>query len=352
MSNSLIEVQGLNKSFPITKGVFVRQHIGEVVATNNVSFNIYEREVLGFVGESGSGKSTIGRLVLGLISIDSGEVRFDGLPINNLSKRQLKPFRREMQMVFQDPLSSLNPRRTAAENIARPLLNFGAKRAAIAERIYQLLELVGLEHQHANRFPHEFSGGQCQRIGIARALALKPRFLFLDEAVSALDVSIQAQILNLLKDIKESLNLTYLFVSHDLKVVSYIADRIVVLYQGSIVESGPSRDIYNNPQHPYTKELLASVLNIDDQSNSVLQQSSRTSVSVDEDSGVEMRTASIHKGGCAYARICLQQQPECTTIKPEPVEVDLNHFVSCHLFDNSMQTTSNAQHVARTQFHK
>ena len=351
MSNPLIEVRGLHKSFPIVKGVFIRQHIGEVVATNNVSFNIYEREVLGFVGESGSGKSTIGRLVLGLVSIDSGVVRFDGSPINNLSKRQLNPFRKEMQMVFQDPLSSLNPRRTAAENIARPLLNFGAKRAEIADRIYQLLKLVGLECQHANRFPHEFSGGQCQRIGIARALALKPRFLFLDEAVSALDVSIQAQILNLLKDIKESLNLTYLFVSHDLKVVSYIADRIVVLYQGSIAESGPSHEIYNNPQHPYTKELLASVLNIDDQSNSIGQQSSRTPISVDGIPDAEMRTASISKGGCAYVRICLHQQPECTTITPEPVEVGLNHFVSCHLFDNSKQTATNARLLASAQSH-
>lgn len=352
MSNPLIEVKGLNKSFPIVKGVFVRQHIGEVVATNNVSFSIYEREVLGFVGESGSGKSTIGRLVLGLVSTDSGEVRFDGSPINNLSKRRLKPFRREMQMVFQDPLSSLNPRRTAAENIARPLLNFGTKRAEIADRISQLLEMVGLERQHANRFPHEFSGGQCQRICIARALALEPRFLFLDEAVSALDVSIQAQILNLLKDIKESLNLTYLFVSHDLKVVSYIADRIVVLYQGSIAESGPSQEIYNNPQHPYTKELLASVLNIDEQSNSTGQQSSRALDSVDGTPDADLRTASISKGGCAYARICLQQQPECTTITPEPVEVGLNHFVSCHLFDSSKQITSNARHVASAQFHK
>lgn len=332
MTTPLIEVRGLKKSFPIVKGLLIRRTVGEVVATDNVSFDIHEREVLGFVGETGSGKSTIGRLLLGLIQADSGQIRISGTSITGLSEREMKPFRKDFQIVFQDPLASLNPRRTAAENIARPLLNFNMKRTDVNARVNELLKLVGLEPQHANRFPHEFSGGQCQRIGIARALALSPRFLFLDEPVSALDVSIQAQILNLLKELKEKLNLTYLFVAHDLKIVSYISDRIMVLYQGRIAETGPSRQIYSNPLHPYTQSLLASVLKIGTKPNVSSADEPVTPIVDTEDINAMLDAAEARSKGCAYAGTCPHRLSRCIAQVPETIEVEPRRFVACHLF--------------------
>jgi len=259
MTQSLLEIRSLSKSFPIREGTVVRRKVGEVVAVDDVSFDVFEGETLGCVGGSGSGKSTLGRLILNLIPADRGSVRLDGVDLVGLSATEMRRYRRGFQIVFQDPLHSLNPRRTVAENIARPLLNFDVPREEAKARVDELLDLVGLNPAHANRYPHEFSGGQCQRIGIARALALKPRFLFLDEPVSALDVSIQAQILNLLKDLQNALNLTYLFVAHDLKVVKHFSDRIIVLYHGRIVEIGGSDEVYHEPKHPYTRSLLDSV---------------------------------------------------------------------------------------------
>ena len=248
MTEPLIKVRGLCKAFPVREGMVLRKKVGEIVAVDDVSFDVFEGETLGCVGGSGSGKSTLGRLILNLIRADVGSVHFGDDNLVGLSSAEMRPYRKDLQIVFQDPLHTLNPRRTVAENVARSLLNFDIPRREAKERVRHLFDIVGLNPAHTNRYPHEFSGGQCQRIGIARALALEPRFLFLDEPVSALDVSIQGQILNLLKELQETLQLTYLFVSHDLKLVKNFSDRILVLYHGRAVEIGGSAEVYNHPK--------------------------------------------------------------------------------------------------------
>jgi ABC-type oligopeptide transport system ATPase subunit len=260
MTEPLLEVAHLCKDFPVRKRTFQRGAAEVFRAVDDVSFEIAPGETLGLVGESGSGKSTTAYAILQLVKPTSGSIRFEGTELTELSAAQLRPLRREMQIIFQDPYSSLDPRLTVEEIVAEPLEVHGVgDRAARRARIEELLETVGMDPLHASRYPHEFSGGQRQRIGIARALALQPKLLICDEPVSALDVSIRAQILNLLNDLQSSLGLTYLFVAHDLAVVRAMSDRIAVMSKGRIVEVGEADQVYDDPQHPYTKALLAAV---------------------------------------------------------------------------------------------
>ena len=335
MTEPLVKVRGLRKAFPVREGMVLRKKVGEIVAVDDVSFDVLHGEILGCVGGSGSGKSTLGRLILNLIRADEGSVHFGDANLVGLSPAEMRHYRKDLQIVFQDPLHTLNPRRTVAENVARSMLNFNIPRQEVKERVKHLFDIVGLNPAHTNRYPHEFSGGQCQRIGIARALALEPRFLFLDEPVSALDVSIQGQILNLLKELQESLQLTYLFVSHDLKLVKNFSDRILVLYHGRAVEIGDSSEVYHQPKHPYTKTLLDAVLGLkkDDAWERV---ASRTGVLADdEDLESAMRASAAARTGCIYSGTCTERFDPCATQMPGLEESKAGHAVACHLYDVS-----------------
>ena len=335
MSEPLIKVRGLRKAFPVRGGTVLRRKVGEIVAVDDISFDVFEGETLGCVGGSGSGKSTLGRLILNLIRADVGSVQFGDADLVDLSPAEMRPYRKDLQIVFQDPLHTLNPRRTVAENVTRSMLNFDIPRQEAKERVQYLFDIVGLNPAHTNRYPHEFSGGQCQRIGIARALALEPRFLFLDEPVSALDVSIQGQILNLLKELQETLQLTYLFVSHDLKLVKNFSDRILVLYHGRAVEIGGSDEVYHHPKHPYTRTLLDAVLGLkkDDAWERV---ASRTGVLADdEDLESAMRASAAARTGCIYSGTCSEHFEPCATQMPELQEIEAGHAVACHLYEGS-----------------
>ena len=256
----LLEVSDLVKHFPIKSGILFDREVGAVQAVDGVSFSLAPGETLGLVGESGCGKSTLARTILQLLTPTSGSVRFDGNEIAGMGRRELRPLRREMQMIFQDPYASLNPRKRVGQIVGSPLKLHGlADGKELRQQVEELLERVGLAPEHYNRYPHEFSGGQRQRIGIARALALRPKLIIADEPVSALDVSIQAQIINLLEDLQDEFNLTYIFVAHDLGVVRHVADRVAVMYLGKIVELGPADEVYANPVHPYTEALLSAV---------------------------------------------------------------------------------------------
>ena len=333
MSVPLVSAVGLRKAFPIWRGGLSTKPAGEVVAVDDVSFDVLAGETLGCVGGSGSGKSTLGRLILNLLRADAGEVRFDGVNLAALPPAQMRPYRRDLQIVFQDPLQSLNSRRTVAENVARPMLNFGAGRGEAKERVQHLLEVVGLNPQHANRYPHEFSGGQCQRVGIARALALQPRFLFLDEPVSALDVSIQAQILNLLQELQERFRLTYLFVSHDLNVVKQVSDRILVLYHGNAVELGDSEEVYHRPKHPYTRTLLNSVLGIEGGDAWERVATRARFLDDTEDVASALSAAEAARTRCVYADNCPDRFEPCVSSPPQLREGEAGRFVACHLHD-------------------
>src|SRR6059058_3390054 len=262
MSEPLVRVRDLVKHFPITCGIIFQRQVGSVHAVDGVSLDIMEGETLGLVGETGCGKSTTARLITRLLEPTSGTIEYRGRDISGLGRQELKPFRREMQMIFQDPYSSLNPRKTAGSIIAEPFrihdVDLGG-RGGLKARVQQLMEQVGLNPEHYNRFPHEFSGGQRQRIGVARALALEPRLIIADEPVSALDVSIQAQILNLLRDLQRDLGITLVLIAHDLSVVRHMCDRVAVMYLGKVVEMADSDTLYQQPRHPYTGALMSAV---------------------------------------------------------------------------------------------
>ncbi len=256
----LVRVEGLKKYFPITRGVIFQRRIGDVRAVDGVDLEVYPGETVGLVGETGCGKSTLARVIMRLYDPTAGRIFFEGRDITRLRGRELRELRRHMQMIFQDPYASLNPRKTVGSIIGEPFrLHRTVPKARIRSEVQQLMELVGLNPEHYNRYPHEFSGGQRQRIGVARALALRPKLIVCDEPVSALDVSIQAQILNLLEDLQEEFNLTYLFIAHDLSVVKHVSDRVAVMYLGKIVEVAPGATLYRNPKHPYTAALLSAV---------------------------------------------------------------------------------------------
>ncbi len=259
--DALVQVRDLVKHFPLTRGIVIQRKVGAVQAVDGVSFDVHRGETLGIVGETGCGKSTTARLIMRLLEPTSGEIRFDGQDITHLKGAKLKAIRRDMQMIFQDPYSSLNPRKTIGATIGQPFAIHGLEKGKGESKraVQELMEMVGLNPEHYNRYPHEFSGGQRQRIGVARALALKPKLLIADEPVSALDVSIQAQVLNLLRDMQRELGLTLVFIAHDLSVVRHMCDRVAVMYLGRVVEIGPSDALYKHPRHPYTGALLSAV---------------------------------------------------------------------------------------------
>jgi peptide/nickel transport system ATP-binding protein len=321
-SDALLRVSGLKKHFPITQGILLRRQIGAVRAVDGISFDVAQGETLGLVGESGCGKSTAGRTITRLLDPTEGTIEFDGRDITRISQAQMRPLRSQIQMIFQDPYSSLNPRHTVSTIVGAPFRIQGtATDKVIKTEVQGLLERVGLNPEHYNRYPHEFSGGQRQRIGIARAIALRPRLIVCDEPVSALDVSIQAQVINLLEDVQNEFGLSYVFIAHDLSVVRHISDRVAVMYLGKIMELTDRDRLYAAPQHPYTHALLSAVPipdpEVEAQRERILLQG-------------DLPSPSDPPPGCVFSTRCWKVQDRCKVDVPELRQVEPDHFIACH----------------------
>jgi oligopeptide transport system ATP-binding protein len=319
----LVLVEGLKKHFPITRGILAQRQVGAVQAVDGISFTIERGETLGLVGESGCGKTTAGRTLLGLYPATDGVVTIDGRDVHQSRGKELLAIRREAQMIFQDPFASLNPRWTVSAIVSEPIRvhHLARDKSGRTARVKELLELVGLSERHLNRFPHEFSGGQRQRIGIARSLASQPRFIVCDEPISALDVSIQAQVVNLLEDLQDRFSLTYLFIAHDLSMVRHICDRVAVMYLGVLVEMAQANDLYDNPLHPYTQSLLSAVPIPDPK-----KERARERIILTGDVPSPIHPPS----GCRFHPRCPIARPHCAEVVPEWRQISPGRWVACH----------------------
>ncbi len=317
----LLEVKDLKKHFPVNKGIIFTHQVGVVKAVDGISFEVKQGETLGLVGESGCGKSTAGRVILRLLEPSAGDVIFLGVSVPGLPVQELRKIRRTMQMIFQDPYASLNPRMSVGEMIAEPIKIHGlAKGPEVEKRVKELLHVVGLSPQHMGRYPHEFSGGQRQRVGIARALAVEPKLIICDEPVSALDVSIQAQVINLMEDLQAEFGLTYIFIAHDLSVVKHISDRVAVMYLGKIVELARYDELYKNPLHPYTRALLSAIPVPDTRARR-----ERIVLAGDVPSPLNPPPGCRFHTRCSYAKdICCREEPEFRAVQD-------GHWAACHL---------------------
>jgi len=320
LADVLLQVENLVKHFPITQGVIVQRQVGAVRAVDGLSFQVYAGETLSLVGESGCGKSTTARLIMGLETPTSGKITFDGRDVVGLSKKGLRQIRREMQIVFQDPFASLNPRMSVAQIVGEPLrIHRSCEKDERERRVLELLERVGLDQSYATRYPREFSGGQRQRIGVARALALNPKLIICDEPVSALDVSVQAQVINLLQDLQQERGLTYIFIAHDLGVVKHVSDRVAVMYLGRIMELAPTDTLYSDPRHPYTQALMAAIPIPDPK-----ERKDRALLQGDVPSPINPPS------GCRFHPRCSSAQQICSRTEPKLENLGNGHYCACH----------------------